>query len=145
MAKNKFSGPHYIQQMFKKLYLFIACIVFLQTIDFLVWGYFGYSLNIHMIFGLAGSNLFSAMVSIVLLLALSFFINRKKYSHTLLYVIVCAATISNILDRIFYGGVVDYIELYFIPTFNLADLIIVLSMAGLFSQLFFEDNKKTSD
>ena len=57
-----------------------------------------------------------------------------KYSlHT-----VCAAAISNILDRIQHHSVVDFIDLHFhnyhFPTFNLADMYITITLLSLFLQ-----------
>jgi lipoprotein signal peptidase len=42
------------------------------------------------------------------------------------FLLVLAGGVSNLLDRIFHGGVVDYLALGQFSTFNLADVSIVL-------------------
>lgn len=48
--------------------------------------------------------------------------------------------IGNLLDRVFWGGVTDYINLIFIrfPIFNFADICVTLSVAALILLLLFE-------
>lgn len=52
---------------------------------------------------------------------------------------VLAGSVSNIIDRFVYGGVVDYILLYWkqytFPIFNIADIAIVLGVGLMFLQL----------
>ncbi|MEA3273321.1 MAG: signal peptidase II [Patescibacteria group bacterium] len=51
----------------------------------------------------------------------------RKGSKIASYLIIGAA-ISNLLDRLIYGCVVDYIDFQIWPVFNLADLTITLSV-----------------
>ena len=44
---------------------------------------------------------------------------------------VWLAAASNLFDRLFYGGVIDYLNLKYFTVFNLADAIICLGLAGL--------------
>ncbi len=46
---------------------------------------------------------------------------------------------SNLLDRIMYNGVIDYIALLWLPVFNIADVMIVV---GLLYLLIIEYGKK---
>lgn len=49
---------------------------------------------------------------------------------------VLAGAVSNIIDRIVYGAVVDFIQLYvkdwYWPTFNVADVFVVVGIIGMF-------------
>lgn len=42
--------------------------------------------------------------------------------------LICGGAIGNIIDRIAFGEVVDFIDLEFWPVFNLADLAIVIGV-----------------
>ena len=58
-------------------------------------------------------------------------------------IFVLSGAISNIIDRFYYHGVIDFISLhwkkYYWPIFNLADLFIVL---GVFLMLFYVIKEK---
>jgi signal peptidase II len=43
------------------------------------------------------------------------------------FVVLIGATVSNIIDRIIYGGVLDYISVPLIPLFNISDMFIVVA------------------
>mgnify|MGYP005622914237 FL=1 len=49
--------------------------------------------------------------------------------------IVLSGALSNIIDRIMYGGVIDYIDFYIgtwhWPTFNVADACIIIGILGI--------------
>ncbi len=81
----------------------------------------------------------------ILLLGLSFylifhFLKRRSVGVLL----VLAGGISNLLDRLFYGGVVDFITLSFMPIFirnqallifNMADILVVAGFVLIFIDL----------
>ncbi len=51
-----------------------------------------------------------------------------------------AGALSNLVDRLFYGAVIDFIELYagslFFPVFNLADVAIFIGAVGMICNSF---------
>lgn len=67
--------------------------------------------------------IFWLLVIFFLLLAL----NRKYFIHyTLCFILIFAGAVSNMVDRLHYGCVTDFINLRFWPAFNLADAFITI-------------------
>ncbi len=65
-------------------------------------------------------------------------------SFDLFLLIVLFGAISNIIDRITKGCVVDYINLYSFPTFNIADIMITGGIILFFlKDLLSQSRKKT--
>lgn len=124
--------------MKNKLLIFFVLLIPLQGVNYLIWKYKERSINEKMIFGLAGGNLTSIIISMFILGLLYIVIKRHKGAIKIFYALISAAVVSNILDRFFYGGVVDYINLLFIPTFNLADILLVAGIVLLSYQLVFK-------
>ena len=56
----------------------------------------------------------------------------------MLFGAIVAAVLSNLIDRVFYGGVIDYISVFGLNTFNLADLAIVSSMIIIFINIIIK-------
>lgn len=86
--------------------------------------------------GLFASNqmLLMAISLIVMIVFYVFFIRGKKikamdaYTYGILY----GGILGNLIDRIFRGGVIDYLEFkifgYYFPVFNFADMCIVITI-----------------
>jgi len=59
---------------------------------------------------------------------------------------ILGGAIGNILDRMFYGGVVDFLDFRIWPVFNLADTFISLGVVGIliysFKEELFKKKKK---
>ena len=98
-------------------------------------------LHVHLIknYGLGFSLNFGPLINIgVIVLALIFFIlyywqNRMNVSSIgkIIFVLILSGAISNIIDRLYFGFVRDFLDLGLGFTFNLADLMIVLGLVGL--------------
>jgi hypothetical protein len=56
-------------------------------------------------------------------------------------ILVAAGAISNIIDRIYFGCVIDFIDLHFWPVFNLADIYITMGGIILVANLLKKDKK----
>ena len=57
-------------------------------------------------------------------------IKREKYLNTFLLGLVIIGAISNLIDRIFYKEVVDFIQIGIWPNFNLADAYISIGIVA---------------
>lgn len=84
--------------------------------------------NTGMAFGFNSGNTKNIFLSIFVIFILITFIKNQKTqidTKTLVAIsMVIGGGISNIIDRIFRGGVFDFIKILFIPNFNIADLCI---------------------
>jgi signal peptidase II len=109
--------------------------------------------NFGALFGLGGNhqgraNLSFAVVSIVAAIAITVWGLRRANAEDP-WMCVClgfilAGTLGNFYDRLFFGGVRDFLYFYKVewPVFNVADCGLVAGAAMLFIQAFFL-NKKT--
>jgi signal peptidase II len=105
-------------------------LIFLQIADYFVHKYGSADVNYQFVFGVLGDNAIAIIVSLILI-AILVVSHKKGLIETVPVYLISAGALSNILDRIFYGGVVDYFTLPLIPTFNLADICIVTGI-GIF-------------
>lgn len=124
--------------MLKKFILFVSIIIILQLFQLFFFRHLPVALvnnqsgplniNVSQIVATAAAVLCMTILIVIGLLS------NLKYSFAL--IIISAAGASNILDRIFYGGVLDYISVGRFPTFNLADIIISVGSAWVIYILF---------
>ena len=85
----------------------------------------------------SGNAVFLAAISAVLLLSLVFYVGRHmRLTHAAQAALCClvGGGVGNLIDRVVYAGVTDYIRLllFDFPVFNLADIAITGSIAVLF-------------
>lgn len=62
---------------------------------------------------------------------LYFFLKSKKSAEKIAFIFILSGAISNIVDRLIYGCVIDFIDLKLWPTFNLADIYITMGIISL--------------
>lgn len=67
---------------------------------------------------------------ILVFIAIFLFKNSNKIKYTIPYCLIISGGISNLIDRIFRGYVIDFIDinLFNFPCFNIADICIVLEL-----------------
>ena len=84
--------------------------------------------NTGMAFGFNSGNTKNIFLSlIVIFIIISFIKNQRELIGTkelMAISLALAGGLSNIIDRVFRGGVLDFIKVLFIPNFNIADLCI---------------------
>ena len=107
---------------------------------------FTYTENRGMVFGVAqGSNYLMAIISLIICIAILIYIIKARRDEGFCYAwyFILAGGIGNLIDRFYYGYVIDFIDTPFIATFNLADAFIVFGIFVLIIHLLFDRNKKT--
>jgi signal peptidase II len=120
---------------------------FLKNLENIVLNKY-FSLEIFKNYGLAfGIN---TEIWVTILLSVSFFIllilflilNKKdnyKINSTLLILILIS--ISNLYDRIYYGYVIDYFNIFNLIIFNLSDLFIIILTLHIIFKILIKNDK----
>lgn len=99
---------------------------------------------------LSGNTLILSVISIVFCIAVIVYMVKKKPKNKLLLTalgLIFGGAVGNVIDRIFRGYVVDFIETVFIefPVFNVADIAITCGAVLLVIYLiFFEGKEETA-
>ena len=88
---------------------------------------------------LSGKQLFLIIFSIIVIIMLVIYLFKKKEYNKfeiIGYSLLLAGAIGNLIDRIVYGYVIDYLNFYIFnynfPIFNIADCCIVIGIMLLF-------------
>jgi signal peptidase II len=131
--------------MVKRLLIVAFSVVLLDRIlKFLAINYWPYSVNSGTLFGmLKDTNLiFMGVTLAISAVLLYYYAHAEKHSRWIetAYGLIFGAAAGNLIDRIFYGGVVDFISVWIWPSFNLADSCLVAGI-GIFL-LDIKANKK---
>ena len=99
-----------------------------------------------------GNNYIYAIVSATLLYMLYFYAKdmiKESKLKSILWQFVFAGGVSNLIDRIFKGYVVDFIQMKFFGIFNVADAFIVISISIIIileiKEIFNESNRSGSN
>ena len=104
-----------------------------------------YVLNPGAAFGLwENARFFFVGTGILVLLGAAFVYPKLRCeSAWLRYGIIAllGGTVGNLIDRIYNGLVVDYLDFRFWPVFNLADIAIVAGAVAVIYAIMFKDNK----
>lgn len=112
-----------------------AVIILDQLSKFLVKKFgMSFTTNTGAAFGiLKGMNLFFIIFTLVAIFFILFYykkIIKEKYSE-IGFALILGGAVGNLIDRISFGAVVDFIDIGFWPSFNVADSCISIGVIGL--------------
>lgn len=82
---------------------------------------------------LQGQNFLLTIVSLIVALAVIFFYKKippEKFLQTM-FALFLGGVIGNLIDRLFRGYVIDFIDFGFWPAFNIADACLSVAVVGL--------------
>ena len=110
---------------------------------------FQFKANENIAFGLPISSLVFIVFVILIFGLLSYLLYqtyiRKEWLQHSLILFILAGAIGNIIDRLRFGYVIDFINIPFWSVFNLADIYIVIAVfIWLIYLIFYEPRKKVS-
>lgn len=95
---------------------------------------------------LSGNRIFLILIGILAIVGISFYIKKIDYlsdTNMLTYSLLIGGILGNLVDRIIYGYVIDYISFNFFgynfPVFNIADICIVISIVLIIVSIIKED------
>ena len=80
--------------------------------------------NLGAAFGiLKGQNWLFISASILVFLIIIYYYNTIIYNRLLVFAsaFILSGTVGNMMDRLFFGRIIDYISFSFWPTFNISD------------------------
>lgn len=109
--------------------------------------YFSYVENRGAAFGIfQNSKIFLVIVALALFIGITIYIAKHKSIQKSLLIplsLIAGGGISNVLDRLTFGFVVDYIDFRIIkyPVFNLADICVVCGTIVLAYYIIFIEGK----
>jgi len=125
-------------------YLFVGFVLFLIILDQITKFF---STNINLDFGIfafktihntgaiwgffQNSNLAFIWISIIAFGILIYFYDSIPKTGRYFYLAIISGILGNLIDRLFRGFVLDFIDFKFWPVFNLADSMIVIGVIGL--------------
>lgn len=89
----------------------------------------------------SGPWLTAAISLIIVVIIIYLFSSKLKTFDKIAFFLILLGAISNLLDRMRYGFVIDYLNLQWFTVFNLADFLISLGTAILIFRVF----KKSHD
>ena len=88
-------------------------------------------------------NILILLIIITLIYNLIYVVKKNQHIEAFLIFTILLGAVSNFLDRIKYGYVVDYLDLSYFTVFNIADVMIVLGVAGLgWKTIILDKNQK---
>jgi len=108
---------------------------------FIGWGYFA---NHGVAFNIPLPWYLMAFITPIIIIGFVFFLSKKKninHNLQLAAALIIAGAASNLIDRLRFGFVVDYINVPWFTVFNLADGAITFGVGLAIVKLWFKDKK----
>ncbi len=87
-------------------------------------------------------GVFLVLNFVLVVFLLCYFAIRLSRKDTIFaYILILSGAISNLIDRLLYGGVLDYFDFIAFPTFNIADVYITFGVIFILKDVFSKKTK----
>ncbi|GHW02964.1 lipoprotein signal peptidase [candidate division SR1 bacterium] len=134
--------------MKKKVALFVGVLIMLVVLDQVSkWIFYSQELGSELIFleplfntGISRGISMPSVISMIIAIGCSLlfcFLLRKRYLTRSEVCFLLAGTIGNLIDRVFLGGVRDFIAIGGFPVFNFADVFLTIGVILVFIREIF--------
>jgi len=122
--------------LIKNFAIIFAVVVLLHVLERIIFkSSIPHSINTGMILGLIPANQTAIVLSAIIFIL--FGLSLSRYSGFYLWISLVMIGIGSIvLERIIFGGALDYLKVWFLPAFNFADILIVLGIVGITVKYF---------
>lgn len=111
--------------------IFFAFLIFADQLSKYLIRYFGgfYICNTGAAFGIKIADVIFWIFWLAIIFFILFGLYKKYFiPYTLYLILTLSGAISNVVDRLIYGCVIDFIDIKVWPIFNLADAFIILGV-----------------
>ena len=106
---------------------------------------FTYTENTGLAYSIGNRNI-AIILSTILILSIIYFIikEKNKIKSYIPYILIISGSIGNLIDRIFRGYVIDFIDanIFNFPNFNIADICIVIGIIQLIISIVLLGQKR---
>ncbi|MDP2941926.1 MAG: signal peptidase II [Candidatus Omnitrophota bacterium] len=75
------------------------------------------------------------LISAAAIIFIGFYLIKKKTSYYLPLALILGGAVGNLIDRLRFGHVIDFIDFHFWPVFNVADSCITIGAVILFFEI----------
>ena len=92
-------------------------------------------------FGLfQNTGILPMLIAVIIIIGIFYYYPKipKKNNYQVLTALILGGAVGNFLDRILYGYVIDFIDIWIWPAFNVADSAITIGALGLMYLLWNE-------
>lgn len=127
------------------LVLFVSLLFFSQLVGFIITGSgAGYLINNGLpIFSATAVSVYYYIVLTLALVGVLYMIRKvAKGNVDFSLALICSGAISNLIDRVARGGVIDYINLRVWPSFNVSDIFIVIGAILLLTRFLISSPRR---
>ena len=149
----------------KKMVVWVPAIIFLLALDrffkglalagvFTIpitvvgeWLKLSFSKNFNIAFSIPLGGAWLNILIFAIILALVYYflavaVKERNYRLAVYLALIILGAASNLYDRWLFGYVIDYIDVKYFTVFNVADIMIVGGVAGIFLQVLSVDKKR---
>ena len=97
---------------------------------------------------LQGQTLLLIIIPVTLTVALIVYIYKKRKSAGFMFLfslsMICAGGLGNLIDRVRFGEVVDFIDFRFFPVFNFADICVCCGCGLMLLYLVLYERRRSN-